>query len=224
MSTDLLREDESVAQSIDETLPESVGDRIEAYGNDGTLALLAGVVATAQGLRTVRENRTGGVLTMLWGGSWLVIGLTQRQRQRRSQGQSQDQDQNQGWQSDESTAAGPGSDTGSEDDADLEHLDDIGDVTPGETDDEMAAANTLPPSDVGEPETQAPDDADATKTAAEPSEMTGPTEEDAAPETDKTSVPNEPPTDGVSMAGADGGDSEDEDEGEDADANQNMDA
>ncbi|WP_207589636.1 hypothetical protein [Halomontanus rarus] len=190
MSTDLLREDESVAQSIEETLPESVGERIETYGNDGTLALVAGTVATAQGLRTVRKNRTGGALTMLWGASWLLVGLVQRQRRRS--------------RSPESTAA--------ETEGDLENFDDIGDVTPGDTDDEMAATNTLPPSDVGEPETQAPEDSDTTKTTAEPSEMTDLTERREDPDEETPTVPDEPPADDVDMIGVGGdGDGENQD-------------
>lgn len=191
MSTDLLHEDETVAQSIEETLPKSVGERIETYGNDGTLALVAGAVATAQGLRTVRKNRTGGALTMLWGASWLLVGLIQRQR---------------------SLSAEPTADD-SENEGDLENVDDIGNVTPGETDDEMAAANTLPPSDVGEPETQEADDADATKTAAEPGEMTDLTEGDEDPDEETPTVPDEPPADDVDMIGVgEDGESENQDE------------
>ncbi|WP_255169923.1 hypothetical protein [Natrononativus amylolyticus] len=168
-----------------ESVPEPVRELLGEYGENGTLSIATGAVSVARGVQLLRTNRKRGALKLLFGAGWIAVGLLQRQR---SLGSSEE---------DDDAFEGP-----------IGEDEDVEDVTPGETDDEMAASNTLPPSGVGEPEGHDTGETDPTETAAEPAEMTGPTEGDAAPATDKTTVPDEPPADDVSMAGDDESDDE----------------
>lgn len=174
---------EADAAAIVDRLPEGVTAFVDEYGRDGTLALGAGAVTLFQGLRAMRTDSKSGLMKLLWGGAWVMVGLTQRRLSKMD-----DEVGDQSFQSEDSMIGGD--------------EDDVDDVTPGETEDDMAAQNTLPQSDVGRPEGHDDEAIDDTKNAAEPAEMTGPSQADAAPEKDKTTVPDEPP-EGVSMAGAD---------------------
>lgn len=162
-----------------ESVPEPLREAIGKYGRNGTLSMAAGTVSVVRGLQVLRRNRVRGLSKLLFGAGWIAIGLVQRQH-------STDQGR-------EDRSEGLDETFGDEMDAD--------DITPGETDDDMAATNTVPPSDVGEPEGHDVDGSSKVGTAAEPAEMTGPTAGDAAPADDKTTVPDEPPSEDVSMAG-----------------------
>lgn len=179
-----------------EAVPEPIRDLIGEYGRNGSLSIAAGAVSVVRGLQLVRSNRLRGFAKLLFGAGWIMIGLVQRQHA----GESAESDD----EPDEFDDA-----IGGEDEEDVD------DVTPGETDDDIAASNTLPPSGVGEPEGHEVGETDPEDTAAEPAEMTGPSGEDAVPEEDKTTVPDEPPTDDVSMADDEFGDDADETDEED---------
>lgn len=173
----LMRTTEAGDRSGLEAIPEPIRERIGEYGRNGSLSIATGAISVVRGLRALRSDRTRGFAKLLFGAGWILIGLVQRQHA--------------GDDGLEGTIGG-------EDDADVD------DVTPGETDDDIAAANTLPPSDIGDPDARDEEgEVDPVDTAAEPAEVTGPTGDDAAPETDKTTVPEEAPTEGVSMAGDD---------------------
>lgn len=182
-----------------ESIPEPVRKLIGEYGRDGSISMAAGAISVVRGLQLMRSNRTRGFAKLLFGAGWIMIGLVQRQH---------------------ATDHGRGDRSEELDETFGDELD-AGDVTPGETDDDMAATNTMPPSGVGEPEGHDVGETGEVETAAEPAEMTGPSSEDAVPEEDKTTVPDEPPTSGVSMAGEDNendeGDEVSEDDEEDGD-------
>lgn len=173
------------------SIPEPVRKLIGEYGRNGSISMAAGAISVIRGLRLVRSNRTRGFAKLLFGAGWIMIGLVQRQH---------------------ATDHGRGDRSEELDETVGDELD-AGDVTPGETDNDMAATNTIPPSGVGEPEGHDVGDTGEVETAAEPAEMTGPSGEDAVPEEDKTTVPDEPPTNDVSMVGEDDVDELSEDEG-----------
>ncbi|WP_114575670.1 hypothetical protein [Saliphagus sp. LR7] len=193
--------DGETAEGAVGAIPEPVRKLIGEYGRDGSISMAAGAISVVRGLQLMRSNRSRGFAKLLFGAGWIMIGLVQRQH---------------------ATDGGRG-DRSEELDETLGDEIEADDVTPGETDDDMAAANTIPPSGVGEPEGHDVGETGEVETAAEPAEMTGPSGEDAVPEEDKTTVPDEPPTSGVSMVGEDD-EKTDEDEadgsGEDGEADE----